>query len=256
MLTRLFVLLPLVVLTAFTAWILPLVAAVMVFFAMLVIGIVLNFYPDKFLLHFLQARETTETEFPLAYRLAGNQAFKLRITAPRIYTYSGFFHRAFVFAASNRSVFVVEREVLTKANSDELAALWFALALQVKEKSAKKSTLALLSMAICWVPMLRLLSLWRMPPPVLSWVGQYLVAPVASRLHRMGFPQTSIHKLLKSLAQFPYEEARLKELNARFTQPRLHLSIGRDFTYRIGTAAHRPREQMILAIEGALHPFE
>ena len=256
MLTRLLVMFPLFVMAAFAAWILPFWAGLLALVFAIFSAVVLNLYPDKFLLHFLQARETSETEFPLAHQVAGNQAFKLRIPAPQIFTYNGFFHRAFAFAVGKRSVFVVEKKVLNNVNKEELEALWFALALQVKENSATRSTFALLGMAVWWMPYLKLVSLWRTPPPVMGWIGQFMVAPVATQLHRLGINQLSCQRFLRRLAEYPHEEARLRELNERFQQPRLHLSVESDFTYRASAASHGPREQMILAIEAATHPLD
>lgn len=256
MLTRLLVVFPLFILGAFAAWFLPFWAGLIAILALLLTLLILNLYPDKFLLHFLQARETTETEFPLAHQVAGNQAFKLRLPAPRIYTYNGFFHRAFAFSAGKRSVFVVEKRILTGVSKEELEALWFALALQIKEKSARHSTFALLAMAICWVPYLKLMTLWRIAPPVLGWIGQFMVAPTATQLHRLGCNQRTCQRFLRRLGDYPFEESRLRELNGRLTQPRLQLSVARDFTFRASAASHGPREQMILALEAALHPLD
>lgn len=256
MLTRLLVVLPLVVLGAFAAWVLPFYLGLFALILIILYAVVLNLYPDKFLLHFLQARETTETEFPVAHQVAGNQCFKLRVPAPQIFTYNGFFHRAYAFSVGRRSVFVVEKGVLNNISPAELESLWFALALQVKDKSARSTTFALLGMAVCWVPFLKLLGLWRSTPAAMGWLGQFLVAPAATQLHRLGCNRVSCQKYLKRLSEYPYEEARLRELNDRLNQPRLHSSVARDFTYRASAASHGPREQMILAIEAATHPLD
>lgn len=253
MLTRLLLGFPLLVFAAFAGWIFPTWLGVSCIFLILVFGLVLNLYPDKFLLHFLQAREITETEFPLAHQVVSNQAFKLKLPAPQVYTYNGFFHRAFAFSAGKRSVLVVERRILIDVSREELEALLFSLSLQIKDGTAKKSTFALLSLAVCWVPYLKMMGLWRNPPQILGWLGQFMVAPAAGLLHRLGFNQNTCQKFLTRLSEFPYEESRLRELNGRFDQPKLHLSVARDFTFRAGAASHGPREQMILALEAATH---
>lgn len=256
MLSRVFLILPLLVFGALGLLVLPHWAAPGVVFLVLFFATILNLYPDKFLLHFFQAREGTETGHSQAYRVVNNQAFKLKISPPRIYTYSGFFHRAFAFSSGKRSVFIVEKDILAQASGAELEALWFSLALQVQDQTSRRSTLALLALAVWWVPFLRLAGLWKRPPLVLSWAGQFLVAPVAMLLHRQAFGSSSSQKFLTHLQAFPSEAARLRELNARFVQPRLHLSVARDVSFRIGAAAHGPREQMILALESAAHPLD
>lgn len=253
MLTRLLLCFPLLIFAAFAGWIFPTWLGILSIFLIMGFGLALNLYPDKFLLHFLQAREITETEFPFAHQVASNQAFKLRLSAPQVYTYNGFFHRAFAFSSGKRSVLVIERTVLTTVSKEELEALLFSLGLQIKDGIAKKSTFALLSLAVCWVPYLKMMGLWKSPPQLLGWLGQFIVSPAASLLHRVGYNQMTCQKFLNHLSFFPYEESRLQDLNGRFDQPKLHLSVARDLTFRAGAASHGPREQMILALEAATH---
>lgn len=256
MLTRFLLLLPLLVFGAFMAWIFTLWVGLLALFLLFVFAVMANLYPEKLLLHFLQARETTESEFLLAHQVASNQSFKLRLTTPQIYTYNGFFHRAFALSARRRAIFVVERGILDHASKEELEALWFSMALQIKDRSAKSSTFALLGMAVCWVPYLKLMQLWRDPPIVMGWIGQFMVAPVANLLHHVGYGEAKCQKFLGHLAQFPHEESRLRELNGRLTQPRLYSSVARDLSFRASAAYHGPREQMILALESAAHPLD
>lgn len=218
--------------------------------------IVLNLYPDKFLLHFLQARESTESQFPEVYRVSRNQAFKLRVGAPKIFVYNGFFPRSFSLQASDRVVFVVERQLITKATPTELESLFFGLALQIKDGSARAVSVSLLNLALWWLPFLKVVALWTHPPRWWGWIAQYFISPVANLWHGWGYTTQQRRRYLQYLATFPHEAAGYRSLGGRFLQPRLHVSPGQEFLYRMSSAAHGFREQLILAIEGAPNPMD
>jgi hypothetical protein len=220
------------------------------------IWVLLNLYPDKFLLHYFQARETIETDHPAAYRVARAQAYKFKIPAPRIYSYSGFFHRAYALAAQERMTFLVERKILEHTQEAELEALFFALSLQAHEGVVRRHTISLLLLALIWAPALKLLSLGRQTTRAPSWALQFLVSPVASLIFRVVQPTLVWKNFLKKLSMFPWENARLVELNARFEQPRLENSTSRLLNFRFCAANHTSAQQMILAIEGASHPLD
>lgn len=220
------------------------------------IWLLLNLNPDKFLLHYFQARETIETDHPAAYRVARAQAYKFKIPAPRIYSYSGFFHRAYALSAQSRMTFLVERKILERAEASELEALFFALSLQANEGVVRRHTFALLLLALIWAPALKVLSFGRSLAPASSWAAQFLVAPLASALFRLVHPTIVWRKFLKKLGMFPWENARLVELNAKLEQPRLESSMSRLLTYRFYAANHTSAQQMILAIEGASHALD
>ncbi len=219
-------------------------------------GVLFNCYPDKLLLHFFQAREATEAQYPAAHRAARNQCFKLHVGPPQIYAYSGHFHRAYAFASGRRSAFVVERSLLEKASPYEVDALWFALALQVKDGSAGRETLGLALGSLCWAPMLKLAGVWKRPPFPMVWATQLFLAPLSRTLHRLVVGADHAQKSLGRLAAYPNEARRLQELNARLDQPRLHQSPSRDLAFRVGAATHGRQEQMILALESMAHPLD
>ena len=218
--------------------------------------LLINLYPDKILLHFLQSRETIETDHPLAYRVARAQAYKFKIQAPRIYSYSGFFHRAFALAAGRRLVFVLEKQMLINAQESELESLFFSLSLQASQRVAARHTMALMLLSLVWAPALKVLSLRGYSPKTMNWGIQFLVAPLARLLYGMALPLSVWKKFLKTLEKYEFEESRLRELNAKFDQPRLQLGPTRLFSFRFYSSGHTPSQQMILAIEGASHPFD
>lgn len=220
------------------------------------VWVLLNLYPDKFLLHYFQARETIETDHPAAYRVARAQAYKFKIPAPRIYSYSGFFHRAYSLAAQDRTTFLVERKILVRAQETELEALFFALSLQAHEGVVRRHTISLLLLALIWAPALKLLSLGRQTSRAPSWMVQFLVAPIANLIFGWVHPTTVWKNFLKKLEMFPAENARLMELNARLEQPRLEASTSRLMNFRFYAANHTSSQQMILAMEGASHPLD
>lgn len=256
MLSRFILLLILVIFTAVTGALLPLPLTFVLGGFALVVCVLLNLYPDKFLLHYLQARETIETDYPAAYRLARAQAHKLKIEAPKIYTYSGFFHRAFAFCASDRVAFVIEKKVLEFADDGELEALFFSLGCQVHQKLAARHTLALLVMSLVWAPALKLQSPRNDGQKASSWMVQFLVAPFAGGLYRLMFPTRLWGRYLQKLAAYTWESRKLVELTAKLEQPNLELSAVRVFRYRFYAANHSAAQQMILAIEGAHHVFD
>lgn len=256
MLSRLFLILIWVIFIAVTGALLPLMITLIMSVFALVVCVLLNLYPDKFLLHYLQARETIETDYPAAYRLARAQAHKLKIEAPKIYTYSGFFHRAFAFFAADRVSFVIEKKVLEFADDGELEALFFSLGCQVQQKLAARHTLALLVMSLVWAPALKLQSPRNDGQKASSWMVQFLVAPFAGGLYRLLFPSKLWSKYLEKLAAFKWESRKLLELAAKLDQPNLEVSSVRVFKYRFYAANHSAAQQMILAIEGAHHVFD
>lgn len=256
MLARLFLITLWVIFSAVVAAILPLTLAVVLSVFGLVLLVLLALYPDKFLLHYLQARETIESDQPQAYRLARAQAHKLRIEAPKIYTYSGFFHRAFALSAGDRVAFVIERKVLDLADESELEALFFSLGSQVQQRLALRHTLALLVLCLVWAPALRLQSPRDYRPRASGWMAQFLVAPLASGIFRTLFPSKLWAKYLQRLASFATESQRLRELTAKLEHPDLERSAARVFKYRFYAANHTAAQQMILAIEGASHAFD
>ncbi len=226
----------------------------------LVLGIVvtflwvwLNLYPDKWLLHYLQAREIIENDHPEAYRKASTQAHKFKMYQVKLYSYSGFFQRTFSLSAGNRLTFVVEKEILDKASSEEIEALFFSLALKANHGVAKSHTLALLMTSLVWIFPLSLSKKKRIR---LNWFIQYFVAPVDSFLTRILMPQYKWQNFLKVLKSYQWENSRLEELSSKLSQPKLNLSISRYLSYRFFSANHSSSQQMILAIEGATHPFD
>jgi hypothetical protein len=235
---------------------LPLWLAVSLYGVTTFIWVLLNLYPDKFLLHYFQARETIETDHPAAYRVARAQAYKFKIPAPRIYSYSGFFHRAYALSAQTRTTFLVERKILEQAQETELEALFFSLSLQAHEGVVRRYTSSLLLLALIWAPALKILSLGHRKTRAPSWAIQFLVAPFASLVFRTVHPTAVWKNFIKKLGMFPWENSRLMELNARLEQPRLEKSISRLLNFRFYAANHTSSQQMILAIEGASHPLD
>ncbi|MBY0517763.1 MAG: hypothetical protein K2P81_12710 [Bacteriovoracaceae bacterium] len=235
---------------------LPFSLAVLACSTLFCLCVLVLLYPDKVLLHLLQARETIESEYPSAYRVARSQAHKFKISAPRIYSYSGFFHRALVLSAKNRLVFVVEKKVLEIANNEELEALFFALALQENQRITKQHTLGLVISAAVWVLPLKFLSFTHFNPKTSSWIIQYFIAPISNTFYKISVGSSLWIKFLKKLSTYKWEESRLKELNSKLEQPRLLDNYSKILTYRFYASHHPPAQQMILAIEAFGHPFD
>jgi hypothetical protein len=213
----------------------------------------LNLFPDKWLLHYLQAREIIENDHPLAYRLARAQAHKFKIHSLKIYSYNGFFHRVFALSSQKRLAFVIEKEILNSASREELESLFFSLALNANQGIAKKHTLSLLVTSLLWVGPL---NLFPRNLNKLNWFIQYTISPIDSALQAIIMPQFRWRRFLKKLSFYQWENQRLVELNFKLDQPKLKSSISRFATYRFFAAHHTSSQQMILALEGAHHPFD
>ena len=213
----------------------------------------LNIYPDKWLLHYLQAREIIENDHPDAYRRARTQAHKFKMYKLKIYSYSGFFQRTFCLSAGSRLTFVVEKEILEKASKEEIEALFFSLALKASKGFAKQHTMALLMTSLVWVLPLSLSKRKRVR---VNWLIQYFVAPVDELVSRVLMPQFRWQKFLKILKTYPWENSRIEELTTQLSQPQLNKSISRYLSYRYLSANHSSSQQMILALEGSFHPFD
>jgi uncharacterized protein (DUF1778 family) len=217
------------------------------------VWLLMNLYPDKFLLHFFRARETIETDHPEAYRLARAQVHKFKLSSPRIYTYSGFFHRAYCLSARGDSTFLVEKKVLAAAKSEELEALFFALALETHDGVAKRHTLALLLLAIVWAVPLKLVSLLGRSSSTLNLTVQYIVGASSDALFKIVQPASIWRAFLLKLNSFQLESARLREFNARLDQPRLENSPSRMLNFKFYSSSHTTAQQMILSMESAHH---
>lgn len=211
-----------------------------------------NRYPDKLLLHYFQARETIERDHPRAHRMAQLQTQKLGMPIPKIYTYSGFFQRAFALGGEDRLIFLVELKTLEKASEQELAAMFFMLSLQASERLTSRHTMSLVLYVLVWTVPLKVVgkSLWQ------SWLLQFLVAPLATLIYERCMPPSVWKKFLKRLGQYPLESAQINEFNARLEQPMLAGSDVRTLSYRYHVSYQSPAQQMILALEGTSHPFD
>ncbi len=238
------------------SWLLPGTPAYVLSSALGIVLFFINRYPDKFLLHFLQAREIIESDYPAAYRLARAESHRLQIPVPTLYSYSGFFQRAFCLAAEDRLAFVVERTTLEKAATAELRALFFGLGLEHKKRIARSQTLALLVVALVWAPALKLVSLWSHRVSSLSWIVQYVVGNLTHWLYRISMPQYKWRRYLAELEKHDWEYARLCELNAKLEQPRLGASLSRELQYRFYSAHHPAPQQLILALEGVAQSLD
>lgn len=234
----------------------PLGVALVLCLLGLLYWLLINLYPDKFLLHYLQARETIETDYSEAYRIARSQCFKLRIQPPQIYSYSGFFNRSFALSARERLVFVIERKTLEAASQEEFEAIFFGLSLKARLGIAKQHTLGLLVMSLIWAPFLKFLSFFKSPNKLMAWGIQFFVAPIANMAYRLVVGPKSWDKFLKQLQRYKWEHARLVELNQKLEQPHLWSNPARELNFRFYSAGHTPTQQMILAIEGASHPLD
>ena len=256
MLARFFLLLALLVTWALLGVLFPPFLALALALMMGLLTLLASLYPDKLLLHYLQARETIERDHPRAYRIARAQAHKFKLPPARIYSYSGFFNRSFALVAHKRVVFVVERRIMESAGDQELSAMFFTLALETRQQVAQRHTLALLLVALLWLPPLKLASALGKSAAWKSWLVQYLIAPLAKTVYGLCLPNGVWQKFLATLAGYPHEAASMRELNAQLEQPRLLSDDSRTLAFRFYSAQHAPSQQMILALESMSHPYD
>lgn len=253
MLSRFFLLLGLLVVLTLFLQFFHLMLALSLGVIVMTLWVWLNIYPDKWLLHYLQAREIIENDHPEAYRKARTQTHKFKMYQLKIYSYSGFFQRTFCLSAGNRLTFVVEKEILDRASSEEIEALFFSLALKASQGFAKNHTLSLLMTSLIWIVPLSLSKRKRVR---VNWLIQYFIAPVDAFLTRILMPHYKWNRFLKVLGTYQWENSRLIELTSKLSQPQLSQSISRYLSYRYLSAHHSSSQQMILALEGSTHPFD
>lgn len=253
MLSRFFLLLGLLVVWTLLLQLFHLALALCLGAIMMTLWFWLNIYPDKWLLHYLQAREIIENDHPEAYRKARTQAHKFKIYQLKIYSYSGFFQRTFCLSAGKRLTFVVEKEILDMASPEEIEALFFSLALKANHGFATNHTLSLLMTSLIWVLPLSLSKRKRVR---VNWLIQYFIAPVDAFMTRLLMPHYKWIRFLKVLKSYQWENSRLVELTSKLSHPQLSQSISRYLSYRYLSAHHNSSQQMILALEGSTHPFD
>lgn len=242
---RLILSMPFIGLGALFAWAFPLLPTLCASAVLLVIWFSLMLFPDKWLLHFFQAREAARAEYPVLAQILDNQAYKLSMPTPYLYTYNGFFPRAYAFARFRRAVLVLERGMLDEATSHEMEALLFNLCLQVKEKIAAKNTFSYLAFAAWWFPFLKLSSRRN----AVVWLGQFVLLPFAAMTYEIGEPSRSHKRFLNVFLGYEKEAETLSGFMARLRPPRLRGEWGRTMAFRLAAANHGPRERLILALE-------
>lgn len=82
---------------------------------LLIWGIV-YLYLDKFLLALLKAREVRDTEEQFLFQSLKNESYKMKMSCPKVYLYTGFSKNCFVLQSRNEWVIALERSLLSSMN--------------------------------------------------------------------------------------------------------------------------------------------
>lgn len=191
-------------------------AVVLLVFTLISIG-----YTDSALLFFLGAREVKSMEEGRFHAASIQEAYKLAVAEPRLYSYNGSLDRAFVVQCRKGIGLVVAKDLLEVCTQEELSAISFELLLQVKKNLASKRTKAMFLVgAILWISHLFVEILFKIVPIkevkiYLNWFFHYLLKPWLDFIFQITIGKSYFSKLERYLKDYPVENDLLHKVGAK-----------------------------------------
>lgn len=182
-------------------------------------------YADKAILYFLGAREIMSNDEPTFYKEATQQAYKLAVNNPGLYFYNGSFERAFVLQNGDNISLVLSRSLLERAGKDELAAICFALLLQVKKNMASSRTKGMLILCMSsWIvhgfgSILGKLIPFKHAKEVINLLANYFLHPWLRINFHLLIGTRYFKKLFQYLNHFPLENEQLAHFYLQLRYP-------------------------------------
>ncbi len=181
-------------------------------------------YADSAILFFLGAREVKSIEESKFHGASIQEAYKLAVPRPNLYSYNGSLDRAFVIQTGQRVGLVVAREILDRCTQEELGAICFELLLQVKKNMATKRTKAMyLIGALTWLTQLLINGLSKLIPVKefkvsLYWLTHFLTKPWLEILFKLTVGEKFFLKLVKHLKDYPRENDLLMNVGGKINR--------------------------------------
>lgn len=235
---------------------------VFISFATLVFVVITWGYSDSAILFFLGAREVKSIEESKFHGASIQEAYKLAVPRPQLYSYNGSLDRAFVIQNGQRVSLVVAREVLDSCSQDELSAICFELLLQVKKNMASKRTKAMyLIGALTWGGQLIINSLSKLIPlkefkVSLYWLAHYLSKPWLDMLFKFTIGEKFFVKLEKHLRDYPRENELLMNVGGKINRVAELNSFSSRKIIEFSTLNRSSQYQCIMAIEFLPHEWD
>jgi hypothetical protein len=186
--------------------------------SLLVFTVISFGYTDSALLFFLGAREVKSIEEGGFHSASIQEAYKLAVAEPRLYSYNGTLDRAFVVQGRKGIGLVVAKDLLEVCTQDELSAICFELLLQVKKNLAAKRTKAMFLVgSILWMSHVIIEFIFKIVPIkeikiYLNWLFHFLLKPWLDFIFQITIGKSYFSKLERYLKDYPVEKVRHNRL--------------------------------------------
>ena len=219
-------------------------------------------FSDRAVLSFLRARQWQSADQTEIFEAILHQAYKLDLPVPEIYTYHGFFQRAYVFTKGKRLTLVFDSNLIQSLSPKEIGILSFFLMIEAKAGiSSKRTFLFYFAGAIQTVLHIPVALLSRFQrhnhfAEALQWWEDYLVSPWLELMFRSFLGKKFFKEVKKLLLKYPQEASELKILRHKLmVSPELSSFTHRG-VYRLGHQGRSLGKKLVLLFEFFPHEIE
>ena len=219
-------------------------------------------FSDRAVLSFLRARHWTPAEQTEIFETILHQAYKLDLPAPEIYTYHGFFQRAYVFSKGKRLTLVFDSSLIQSLTPKEVGTLAFFLMIEAKAGIGYKRTLvfylagAIQTLIHIPVTLLSKLQLHNRFGAALQWWEDYLVLPWMELMFRAFLGKKFFKEVKKQINKYPIEKAELQILKHKLLNTPELKSFSHRGAYRLGHQGRSLGKKLVLLLEFFPHEIE
>ncbi len=219
-------------------------------------------FPDKTVLSFLRARQWQSADQIEIFEAIQNQAYKLDLPVPEIYTYHGFFQRAYVFTKGQKQTLVFDKNLITKLSPKEIGVLSFFLLLEAKAGISGKRTfvfyIAGATQTLIHIPVKLLSKLQKHNKfsEALQWWEDYLIAPWLELMFKIFLGNKFFKEVKKQIQKYPYEVNELKIIQHKLMSTTELTSFTHRGTYRLGHQGRSLGKKLVLLFEFFPHEIE
>lgn len=219
-------------------------------------------FSDRVVLSFLRARQWQSADQTEIFENILHQAYKLDLPVPEIYTYHGFFQRAYVFSKGKRLTLVFDTNLIKTLTSKEIGILSFFLMIEAKAGISTKRTLLFYMMGLIQtvlhipVTLLSKLQKHNQFAEALQWWEDYLILPWVEMMFKFLLGKKFFNTVRKLIAQYPSEAAELKILQHKLMSTNELRSFTHRATYRLGHQGRSLGKKLVLLIEFFPHEVE
>lgn len=219
-------------------------------------------FSDRVVLSFLRARQWQSADQTEIFENILHQAYKLDLPVPEIYTYHGFFERAYVFSKAKRLTLVFDTNLIKTLTPKEIGILSFFLMIEAKAGISTKRTLLFYMMGVTQTLLhipVTLLSKFQKHNhfgEALQWWEDYLVLPWVEMMFKFLLGKKFFNTVRKLISQYPNEAAELKILQHKLMSTKELRSFSHRSTYRLGHQGRSLGKKLVLLLEFFPHEVE